>query len=57
MKNIEAFYGLAFKYGFIDESTYVRVILKFSIDTLSSPVFSESNVIKKNEYNRELLYR
>jgi hypothetical protein len=57
MKNIETFYGLAFKYGFIDESTYVRIILKFSIDALSSPIFSESSVIEKNEYNSELLYR
>jgi hypothetical protein len=31
MKDIEAFYALAFKYGFIDYQTYLKIILKVSI--------------------------
>lgn len=55
MKDIEAFYALAYKYGFIDFETYVQAILDLSV----SAVFQEFEERKQpdREYESELLAR
>jgi len=36
MEDIEVFYALAFKYGFINRQTYLQIILKLSIEHTDS---------------------
>jgi hypothetical protein len=66
MENIEAFYALAFKYGFINYDTYIQIILKLSIinNTKKEKVFSDSepftvfsavNGIGNRKYETELV--
>ena len=42
MENIEAFYALAFKYGFINRKTYLQIILKISLGRIKKEQRPES---------------